>query len=248
MRNPLDALRKRHLRATVAVTGAVVALLVAMPGAASAAGSASGRVNTAGSPLNVRSGPSSSWDAWRTVADGASVTILCQQAGSTESGTYGTSNIWDMLANGGMVSDTYIFTGSDGRVTDDCNYVGAPPHSNPRGTNAAVNWAFNHHGSTAYEGLCLHFVALAYGYSHAGWGTAEAGGDYITSHGLMHSGVPPRGALVWYHNSSGDGHVALSLGEGKVISTSVSGHVAVADYTFHSQLRGWSVAELPLAS
>lgn len=244
----LPALHKRHLRATVAVLGAVVALVVAMPVAASAAGSASGTVNTAGSPLNVRSGPSSSWDAWRTVADGASVTILCQELGSQETGTYGTSRLWDMLANGGYVSDTYVFTGSDGRVADDCNYVGAPPDPNPRGTNGAINWAFNHYGSTAYEGLCLHFVALAYGYSHAGWATAEIGGDWIASHGYMHTGVPPRGALVWYHNSSGDGHVALSLGEGKVISTSVGGRVAVADYTFHSSLRGWSVAELPAAT
>jgi uncharacterized protein YraI len=248
MRHLLPALSKRHLRGTAAVTGAVLALLVTMPGVASAAGSAAGTVNTAGSPLNVRSGPSSSWDAWRTVADGTHVTILCQEIGSQETGTYGTSKLWDMLAMGGFVSDTYVFTGSDGRVADDCNYVGAPPHSNPRGSNGAINWAFNHIGSAAYEGLCLHFVALAYGYSHAGWATAEIGGDYIASHGLMRSGVPPRGALVWYHNSSGDGHVALSLGEGKVISTSVNGDVGVADYTFHSQLRGWSVAELPAAT
>ena len=56
-----------------------------------AAGSAPGTINTAGSPLNVRTGASSSWSAWRTVADGASVTILCQELGSQETGTYGTS-------------------------------------------------------------------------------------------------------------------------------------------------------------
>lgn len=248
MRNPIDALRKRPLRWAAAISAAAVALLVSMPGTAAAATSAPGTINTAGSPLNVRTGPSSGWNAWRTVADGAHVTILCQETGSQETGTYGTSKIWDMLANGGFVSDTYVFTGSDGRVADDCNYAAAPPHSNPRGANAAIQWAFGRLNSSAYEGLCLHFVAVAYGYSSSGWGTAEIGGDYIQNHGLMKSGVPPRGALVWYHNSTGDGHVAISLGEGKVISTSVGGHVDVADYQFHSQLRGWSVAELPLGS
>lgn len=238
----------RTLQKTAAVLGAAFALVLLMSGTANAAGSAPGTINTAGSPLNVRTGPSSGWDAWRTVADGASVTILCQELGSQETGTYGTSKLWDMLANGGFVSDTYVFTGSDGRVADDCNYAAAPPHSNPRGANGAINWAFGQLGSTAFEGLCLNFVARAYGYSHAGWGTAEIGGDYIANHGLMKSGVPPRGALVWYHNSSGTGHVALSLGEGKVISTSVSGDVGVADYTFHGELRGWSVAELPAAT
>ncbi len=78
--------------------------------------------------------------------------------------------------------------------------------------------------------------------------TAEIGGDWLTSHGYMHTtGIPPRGALVWYHNSSGTGHVVLSLGEGKIIGSSVGGQVGVANYLYRTGYRGWTVAYLPAA-
>jgi hypothetical protein len=64
----------------------------------------------------------------------------------------------------------------------------------------------------------------------------------------MHTtGIPPRGALVWYHNSAGSGHVVISLGQGKVIGTSVGGRVGVASYTYHSSYRGWTVPYYPAA-
>ena len=78
-----------------------------------------GTVNTAGSPLTVRSGPGTSYAAVGSVADGATVTILCQRHGQTISGTYGTTDLWDYLGNG-YVSDAYVFTGSDGQVAPSC--------------------------------------------------------------------------------------------------------------------------------
>ncbi|WP_426503400.1 hypothetical protein ACPPVO_37985 [Dactylosporangium sp. McL0621] len=237
---------------TTATVAAVVGLVVAVvPGTASAAAaSAPGTVNTAGSPLTVRSGPGTSYDSWRTVADGAGVTLLCQTSGESVTGTYGTTKLWDLLSNGGMVSDAYIYTGSDGQVVNNCTYVGDEPASkkNPRAANGAINWAFQRYGSSAYENMCLSFVAQAYGWGGSGWNTAEIGGDWESSHGYLHTtGIPPRGALTWYHNSTGQGHVAISLGEGKVVSTSVSGQVGVAGYTDHGMYRGWSVAYLPAA-
>ncbi|HEY9475099.1 MAG TPA: hypothetical protein VIS06_14800, partial [Mycobacteriales bacterium] len=72
--------------------------------------------------------------------------------------------------------------------------------------------------------------------------------DWLTSHGYMHTtGTPPRGALVWYHNSAGTGHVVISLGEGKIIGSSVGGRVGVADYLYRTGYRGWTVAYLPAA-
>lgn len=81
---------------------------------------ATGTVNTSGSSLNVRSGPSTSYAVVDTVADGAKVTIYCQTTGQTISGTYGTTNVWDRIGTGKYVSDAYVYTGSDGRVAPAC--------------------------------------------------------------------------------------------------------------------------------
>ncbi|MEQ4301428.1 hypothetical protein ABNF97_08555 [Plantactinospora sp. B6F1] len=79
-------------------------------------GAGSGTVNTAGSPLTVRSGPGTGYSAVGTVADGARVTIQCQTTGTTVTGTYGTSNIWDRIGAGRFVSDAYVLTGYDGFI------------------------------------------------------------------------------------------------------------------------------------
>ncbi len=79
-----------------------------------------GTVNTSGPSLTVRSGPSSSSAAVGSVSDGQNVRITCQQVGSSVTGTYGTSKLWDFIGNG-YVADAYVRTGSDGRVAPDCN-------------------------------------------------------------------------------------------------------------------------------
>lgn len=235
----------RPLRYAAITGAAVVALLLGTTGTANAA---SGTVNTSGSALTVRAAPGTGYDAWDTVADGASVSILCQTTGSSVTGTYGTSNIWDMISRGGFVSDAYVYTGSDGTVAHACTYSANPPRANPRGKDAAISYEFARLGSTAEEGWCMKFQAQAYGWSYSGFSTAEVGGDWMVNHGYMHtSGIPPRGALVWYHNSSGTGHVVVSLGEGKIIGSSVPDRVGVANYDYRTGYRGWSVPYFPLA-
>ncbi|MGW7547913.1 SH3 domain-containing protein [Streptomyces sp. NPDC054770] len=71
--------------------------------------------------LNVRSGPGTSYDITRTLSEGAKVPIYCQTPGTSVSGYYGTSNIWDNISNGEFVSDAYVNTGSDGYVADRCS-------------------------------------------------------------------------------------------------------------------------------
>ena len=78
------------------------------------------RINTAGSRLTVRKGPTTSSDAIGTVGDGVFVTIQCQATGQAITGTYGTSKLWDDIGNG-YVADAYVATGSDGRVAPACN-------------------------------------------------------------------------------------------------------------------------------
>jgi len=243
--NMLQFLNRRLPQRVAIVAATATAMILGISGTASAA---TGTINTAGSALTVRASPGTGYDAWSSVNDGATVNILCQTEGSQVTGTYGTTTIWDMLSNGGFVSDAYVNTGADGYVEHRCAYTANPPRANPRGVNAAISWAFANLGTTAYENLCLRFTALAYGWGYSGWSTAEIGGDWITSHGYMRtSGIPPRGAIVWYHNSAGTGHAVISLGEGKVIGTSVSGRVGVAGYLYHASYRGWSVPYYPVA-
>lgn len=49
------------------------------------------------------------------------VHIYCQTPGSTVTGPYGTSNIWDNISNSQYISDAYVNTGSDGYVADRCS-------------------------------------------------------------------------------------------------------------------------------
>ncbi|QQP96567.1 SpoIID/LytB domain-containing protein [Lysobacter enzymogenes] len=83
-------------------------------------GGAPGTVDTNGTPLNVRSGPGTGYSVVGTLADGSSVTIQCQTNGTSVTGTFGTSKIWNRIGSGRFIPDAYTQTGSDGRVAPDC--------------------------------------------------------------------------------------------------------------------------------
>jgi uncharacterized protein YraI len=70
--------------------------------------------------LNVRRGPGTQYGIVRVLPEGAQVAIYCQTPGTSVVGPYGTSNIWDNIANGEFVSDAYVLTGSDGYVASRC--------------------------------------------------------------------------------------------------------------------------------
>ena len=78
-----------------------------------------GTVNTNGADLTIRAAPSTSADAVGKVGDGDKVTITCQIHGSSVTGTYGTSTLWDFIGKG-YVADAYVSTGSDGQVAPTC--------------------------------------------------------------------------------------------------------------------------------
>lgn len=70
--------------------------------------------------LNVRSGPGTGYPVVKVLAEGTKVPIFCQSPGTSVSGPYGTTNIWDNIADGQFVSDAYVRTGSDGYVAARC--------------------------------------------------------------------------------------------------------------------------------
>ncbi|ARP70807.1 SH3 domain-containing protein [Streptomyces pluripotens] len=70
--------------------------------------------------LHVRSGPGTGYDILYVLPEGAKVAIYCQTSGTTVTGPYGTSRVWDNIGNGQYVSDAYVYTGSDGYVAPRC--------------------------------------------------------------------------------------------------------------------------------
>ncbi|MFD3487489.1 SH3 domain-containing protein [Streptomyces sp. NPDC058665] len=70
--------------------------------------------------VNVRSGPGTQYSVVRTLPYNVKVPVYCQKPGTSVNGPYGTSNIWDNIANGEFVSDAYVKTGSDGYVAPRC--------------------------------------------------------------------------------------------------------------------------------
>ncbi|MFF5455731.1 SH3 domain-containing protein [Streptomyces sp. NPDC012950] len=70
--------------------------------------------------LNVRSGPGTQYPLVRSLPLGATVAISCQKYGEWVTGPYGTTRVWDGIAPGEYVSDSYVRTGSDGFVAPRC--------------------------------------------------------------------------------------------------------------------------------
>ncbi len=90
---------------------------------------------------------------------------------------------------------------------------------------AAIAWFQARAGSTAYEGMCELAVENAFGTSGQ---FATAYSDWLNNGQTKHTDYQnaPRGTLVFYDTGSA-GHVAISLGNGQVISTSAGGHIGV---------------------
>ncbi|GAA4529584.1 hypothetical protein [Amycolatopsis samaneae] len=80
-----------------------------------------GVVTTAGDPMNVRAGASTSAAVKGLAANHAKVTIECYVVGDSVTGKFGTSRIWDRIGPGHYVSDTYLKTGSNSPVAPKCS-------------------------------------------------------------------------------------------------------------------------------
>ncbi|KAG0345786.1 hypothetical protein BGZ54_005432, partial [Gamsiella multidivaricata] len=69
--------------------------LIALVASIASTQAATGTVHTAGAPLNIHSGPSTSSKVVGSIKNGAKVTIDCTATGTKVTGKYGTSTIWD---------------------------------------------------------------------------------------------------------------------------------------------------------
>ncbi|MBO4208165.1 peptidoglycan DD-metalloendopeptidase family protein [Micromonospora echinofusca] len=103
----------RHGSAYVAAGGAVYNY--------GALGFTQGVVDTnGGGTLTRRSGPGTGYGAVGSLADGATVSISCSANGTSHTGRYGTTSLWNRLTDGSWVSDAYLWTGVNGAINGWC--------------------------------------------------------------------------------------------------------------------------------
>jgi hypothetical protein len=112
-----------------------------------------------------------------------------------------------------------------------------PAHpTNPK-VEAAIGWFLSRTGMAAYTGQCELAVENAFG-TESVYANAFANWQ---AQPVKHTDWQnaPRGALVFYDTSS-DGHVAISLGDGTVASTSVNSRIGVVAASFFQNPIGWT--------
>ncbi len=103
-------------------------------------------------------------------------------------------------------------------------------------SEAAISWFMRHLGENTYEGMCEQAVENAHGLNgvypsaRANWSERSQYAPYYKA---------PRGALVFY-NTSGNKHVAISLGDGRVVSTSVNHKIGIAPIGYFQNPLGWA--------
>lgn len=130
------------------------------------------------------------------------------------------------------------------------------PRSNPRSVSAAIAWARSEVGDYGWEQLCLNFTAQAYGYDNSGV-------RYAIDHwlqappSLRHHRVrsAPAGSLMYWDTGRRAGHVAISLGDGYVVSNDINavGRISIVpastiDQRWNARYLGWTPPYYPMGS
>lgn len=88
-------------------------------------------------------------------------------------------------------------------------------------------------------GMCDHQVATYYGYSSSGYATAIAHWNAIKDKHPGDTNAPAGSLVFWSGGSSGAGHVALSLGGGKIVSSDYPRAGITSQTTIDAISNGW---------
>ncbi len=113
---------------------------------------------------------------------------------------------------------------------------GTKASATTRRSEAAITWFMQRRGETGYEGLCeqavenAHGVTSVYGSARQNWNQRKQHQPYSAA---------PRGALVFY-DTSANGHVAISLGDGRVVTTSANHKIGVVPIGYFRNPLGWA--------
>jgi LasA protease len=73
-----------------------------------------------GGTVNRRAGPGTGYAVVGSVTDGTTISIACSANGTTHSGRWGATSLWNKLTDGTWVSDAFVYTGTDGPVNGMC--------------------------------------------------------------------------------------------------------------------------------
>jgi len=73
-----------------------------------------------GTYVNKRSGPGTGYGIVGTVNDGTTVSVACSANGTSHSGRWGTTSLWNKLTDGTWVTDAFMATGISGPVNGWC--------------------------------------------------------------------------------------------------------------------------------
>ncbi|MEV0809095.1 peptidase M23 [Micromonospora sp. NPDC050200] len=73
-----------------------------------------------GGTVNRRTGPGTGYAIAGSIADGSTVTVSCSANGTTHSGRWGTTSLWNRLTDGTWVTDAYMWTGMAGPINGWC--------------------------------------------------------------------------------------------------------------------------------
>lgn len=101
---------------------------------------------------------------------------------------------------------------------------------------SAISWYMQRVGQVVYDGNCEKAVENAYGVdlvytsARANWNSRVQRTPYSAA---------PRGALVFY-DTSANAHVAISLGDGRVVSTSVNHKIGIVPIGYFQNPMGWA--------
>jgi hypothetical protein len=203
--------------------------------------------------LHVHNGPSLAASVIGNLPNGTSINVVCQTTGDPVNG----SAIWDQIDSPttGYVADWYTSTPNVGTWSPGIPQCGSTPTTPPDVTVAlsmngqvrvpatiAQAW----HVGPYWSGYCEAFVGYATkGPAGRGYGSAMA--DYYdhARRGLIHQGVPPSGAVVyWDPGGSSAGHIGISWGNGQEISTygyvGWTSPIQIHPYTYFADYLGWA--------
>jgi hypothetical protein len=255
------------------VSAAAVCALSAATQASSALAATYSVVGTQGT-LHVRTSPTLAASKVGDLHDGTSIDIVCQTRGDQVMGSTMWDKIDSPVV--GYVADWYTNTpvvnnpspglppcpevppvdpsdltpddhGSDnpGTIVQPSVADVAERYNGQTNVPRAIAraWSVGPH----WSGFCEAFVGLVTK-GPRGRGYASAMADYRDhlKHGLIHQGVPPRGAVVYWNptSSRGAGHVGISLGNGREISTygfvGQNRPIQIHSYTHFPKYLGWA--------
>jgi len=214
---------------------------------------------------NVRTAPSVSSSIVRRLNPGTTVDVVCQAVGDRfGSAPYPDNRTWSRLRDGTWIHDMLLNTPGGRRENvagggyaywtpslPRCGSTPAPPVASTQ--DRAVAWALAQVGRRDYDYWCLKFSLDAYrigaGRTVAGAGWARLWWDQRPAQQRRGDLNPPKGALVfWNWTGTVDGiyrnwgHVGVSVGDGRVVSSLFAGRRGVHVFRLtdaRSNYLGW---------